>query len=126
MEFKFNSLVSTVMLVAVMFAIAADCAIISDETIFDYYQGVPIYKRSRECSMLGGQCVQEGDCAKGELSHKRGLCPDREMGVECCYRVEPRPAPCEQYGGDCMDGCGDGVRNALGVCPGIQKCCILV
>lgn len=52
----------------------------------DYYQGVPVYTPSRECAMGGGICVQEGDCEKGELAQKSGICPDREMGVECCYK----------------------------------------
>lgn len=45
-----------------------------------------MYTPSRECSMLGGICVQEGDCEKDQFTAKSGLCPDREMGVECCYK----------------------------------------
>lgn len=52
----------------------------------DYYSGVPVYTPSRECSMAGGICVQEGDCAKGQLAQKEGICEDHEMGVECCYQ----------------------------------------
>lgn len=51
-----------------------------------YYYGVPVYTPSRECSMLGGLCVQENDCARDQLTQKTGLCQDRENGVECCYQ----------------------------------------
>lgn len=45
--------------------------------------GVKIYKPTRECSMAGGICVSENDCAQDQLTQRRGLCS--EPNVECCY-----------------------------------------
>lgn len=52
----------------------------------NYYWGVPVYTPSRECSSLGGLCVQENDCERGQLTQTSGLCEDRGIGVECCYK----------------------------------------
>lgn len=45
--------------------------------------GVKFYKPTRECSMAGGICVLENDCAQDQLTQIRGLCS--EPNVECCY-----------------------------------------
>lgn len=88
------------------------------------YNGVTVYPRSRECSMLGGLCVLESDCEKDNIVHKRGLCPDRGIGVECCYEVIPRQAPCQKLGGVCMDQCGASERQSLVNVCGEKMCCI--
>lgn len=37
--------------------------------------------------MVGGICVQKEDCAEGQLTSTRGLCPfNQHDGVECCYQ----------------------------------------
>lgn len=55
------------------------------EIIFSYAAafGVKVYKPTRECSMAGGICILESDCAQDQLTQKRGLCS--EPNVECCY-----------------------------------------
>lgn len=50
-----------------------------------FYYGVPVYLPTRDCSMAGGLCVHEQDCSPDELTQRRGLCPGRGNGVECCY-----------------------------------------
>lgn len=90
------------------------------------YKGVTVYAPSHECKMLGGLCVLEGDCEKDNTVHKRGLCPDRDIGVECCYEVIPRSAPCQTFGGLCMDECGVTVQQTLVNDCGDKKCCIQV
>ncbi|XP_031637725.1 uncharacterized protein LOC116351310 [Contarinia nasturtii] len=132
MEFKLNALISTMML-TIIFAIIVDCRLINAPTDAEneeyYFSGVPVYTPSRECSMAGGICVQEGDCAKGQLvGYKLGLCEDHEMGVECCYEVIPREAPCKQFGGKCTKNCKqNSLRQHLANdCTGDEICCVLV
>lgn len=88
------------------------------------YNGVNVYTQSRECAMLGALCVLASDCEKGELTHKKGLCPDHEIGVECCYKITPRAAPCHQFGGVCMEECTAALRQPLGNDCGDKTCCI--
>lgn len=76
--------------------------------------------------MLGGLCVHENDCAKGQFTQKSGLCEDHDIGVECCYQVIEREAPCHQFGGVCMDHCGTTVQQPFGNDCGDKTCCILV
>lgn len=54
-----------------------------------YYQGVPVYSSGRDCAMLGGLCVLRDDCMSGHQTFMKGLCPDKDIGVECCYRGGP-------------------------------------
>jgi len=92
-----------------------------------YYQGVPLYAVSRDCAMLGGVCVLRGDCEPGNQTFMKGLCPDKDIGVECCYRVTPRPSTCAQQQGECMDECSTEVQRGIATdCPAYQKCCVLV
>lgn len=60
--------------------------LIFDHVIGAYYQGVPLYTDGRDCKMLGGLCVMQDDCAPGHQTFMKGLCPDKDIGVECCYR----------------------------------------
>lgn len=76
--------------------------------------------------MLGGLCVHEKDCGSGQFTQKKGLCTDHDIGVECCYQVIAREAPCHQFGGMCMDNCGATVQQPFGNDCGDKICCILV
>lgn len=56
------------------------CTLLSGENYF----GVHIYPVERHCAMVGGLCVQKGDCA--EPTTKKGLCgKSQHLNVECCY-----------------------------------------
>lgn len=76
--------------------------------------------------MLGGLCVLESDCEKDQLTYKSGLCPDRAIGVECCYKIVPKAAPCHRFGGACTDECAFTLRQPLGNDCGDKTCCILI
>jgi len=92
-----------------------------------YYQGVLLFATGRECAMVGGLCVQQDDCMAGHNTFMKGLCPDREIGVECCYRVTPRPSTCAQQQGECMDDCNPSLQRDIATdCGPDQKCCVLV
>lgn len=125
-----SAFINSMMMVGVIFAVTAQCSIINsyDESNENYYYaGVSLYTPSRECASLGGLCVHENDCAQGQFTQKTGLCEDHDIGVECCYQVVEREAPCAQFGGVCMENCGVTIPQSLANDCGADKfCCILV
>ncbi|XP_034478772.1 uncharacterized protein LOC117785009 isoform X2 [Drosophila innubila] len=57
----------------------------------EYYmlQGVRVYPNDRQCSLVGGLCVQTSDCT--EPTSNKNLCPSStHLGVECCYELKPK------------------------------------
>jgi len=110
----------------------ANCGVISNDIEDDddngYISGVPLYTLGRACASVGGICVSQLDCAPGHLTSKKGLCPDRDLGVECCYQVIPREdATCESHQGSCRDQCPE-LLSVPGStdCPAHQQCCVNV
>lgn len=88
-------------------------------------QGVKVYRNDRECAMLGGLCVHRSDCL--ETSSKSGLCPsNKHLGVECCYELPVRPAPCREHLGQCRDRCPARLVRPGIDCKDGQFCCVLV
>jgi len=136
MAFKLNvfAITLTVCIVALFYTSVVRSRIINDINTVDYddnyagyYAGVPVYTPGRQCALVGGLCVQEEDCAPGEATSKKGLCPDKDMGVECCYQVIPRPSTCQRQGGACMDWCNPSLQRDIATdCAPDQKCCVLV
>jgi len=109
------------------------CSVINDITPTEYEEeppyasGVQVFKPTRECSLAGGLCVRKEDCEHENLTSKRGLCPNIEEGVECCYKVVPKPSTCERHGGACMDWCNTNLVVDIATdCPADQRCCNLV
>lgn len=49
------------------------------------YYGVYVFPPTRECSLVGGICVQEQDCSPGETTSQKGLCSGHGDNIECCY-----------------------------------------
>lgn len=115
--------------------------------------GVKVYKPTRECSMAGGICVLESNCAQDQLTQRRGLCS--EPNVECCYEgnlniyfvqcwfwilkiimtkkirfetVAPKQGPCREFGGLCSaaNECTKDLHQPLANDCGSKVCCILV
>ncbi|KAH8301545.1 hypothetical protein KR059_005629 [Drosophila kikkawai] len=88
-------------------------------------QGVKVYPHDRQCVMVGGLCVKSEDCL--EPTTKRGLCPSSAAyGVECCYELPVRPAPCQQHGGVCMSFCNKRLLRPGNDCKNGQACCLLL
>ncbi|XP_054739358.1 U-scoloptoxin(19)-Tl1a [Anastrepha obliqua] len=97
------------------------------DNVPEYYlmQGVKVYPGDRECALVGGLCVHTSDCL--EPTTNRGLCPSNtHRGVECCYELPLRPAPCEQHLGICMDRCAEVLQRPGTDCQGGQVCCVLI
>ena len=92
-----------------------------------YYmlQGVRVYPNDRQCVMVGGLCVAESDCI--EPTSNKGLCPTSAgEGVECCYELPVRPAPCAEHLGQCMDRCHQRLLRPGSDCKNGQVCCVLI
>ncbi|KAH8254468.1 hypothetical protein KR032_010218 [Drosophila birchii] len=87
-------------------------------------QGVKVYPNDRQCVMVGGLCVKSEDCL--EPTTNRGLCPSSANGVECCYELPVRPAPCAQHLGQCMDRCHHRLHRPGNDCKEGQVCCVLI
>ncbi|KAH8252218.1 hypothetical protein KR038_003077 [Drosophila bunnanda] len=88
-------------------------------------QGVKVYPNDRQCVLVGGLCVQSEDCL--EPTTNRGLCPSSAgRGVECCYELPVRPAPCAQHLGQCMDKCHLRLHRPGNDCENGQVCCVLI
>ncbi|KAH8403860.1 hypothetical protein KR215_004339 [Drosophila sulfurigaster] len=88
-------------------------------------QGVRVYPNDRQCVLVGGLCVQSGDC--NEPTTNKGLCPSSShLGVECCYELPVRPAPCSQHLGECKDTCNLRLHRPGTDCENGQVCCLLV
>ncbi|KAJ6644300.1 hypothetical protein Bhyg_09267 [Pseudolycoriella hygida] len=92
------------------------------------YFGVKVYPQERHCAMVGGMCVHQDDCEPLHLTSTRNLCPKhKNKGVECCYQVIPRPAPCKQFLGECKKTCNPSlVQSQANDCPEDKKCCALI
>ncbi|KMY95589.1 U-scoloptoxin(19)-Tl1a isoform X1 [Drosophila simulans] len=93
----------------------------------NYYmlQGVRVYPNDRQCVMVGGLCVAESDCI--EPTSNKGLCPTSAgEGVECCYELPVRPAPCAEHLGQCMDRCHQRLLRPGLDCKNGQVCCVLI
>lgn len=52
--------------------------------IYGYLNGVRLYAPGEECLPQGGVCAKRKDCNQTENSLPKGLCPDKNIGVECC------------------------------------------
>ncbi|EDW77229.1 uncharacterized protein Dwil_GK22257, isoform A [Drosophila willistoni] len=93
----------------------------------EYYmlQGVRVYPNNRECVLVGGLCVRTSECT--ELTSKKGLCPDyAHLGVECCYELPIKPAPCTEHLGVCMNRCPQRLVRPGNDCENGQVCCVVV
>ncbi|XP_017060927.1 U-scoloptoxin(19)-Tl1a isoform X1 [Drosophila ficusphila] len=93
----------------------------------DFYmlQGVRVYPNDRQCVLVGGLCVQTKDCL--EPTSNKGLCPTSAgQGVECCYELPVRPAPCAEHLGQCMDRCHQRLLRPGTDCQNGQVCCVLI
>lgn len=114
-------------LVSMMHMINAD---IDDNEVNDHpeyhlIQGVKVFGIDRECAMVGGLCVHTSDCL--EATTNKGLCPSNaHRGVECCYELPMRPAPCVQHMGACMDSCHQDLMRPGTDCQNGQVCCVLI
>ncbi|XP_075164922.1 uncharacterized protein LOC142237476 isoform X1 [Haematobia irritans] len=98
---------------------------VSDGPEYQMIQGVKVYRGDRECILVGGLCVHNSDCL--ESTTNKGLCPSNQhMGVECCYELPMRPAPCHQHWGECMDRCHKALLRPGTDCENGQVCCVLV
>ncbi|KAH8402426.1 hypothetical protein KR009_011876 [Drosophila setifemur] len=96
-----------------------------DEGYTYMLQGVLVYPNDRECVMVGGICVASNDCLASTTN--KGLCPTSSaLGVECCYELPVRPAPCDQHLGMCMDRCHHRLQRPGTDCENGQVCCVLV
>ncbi|XP_065368497.1 U-scoloptoxin(19)-Tl1a [Calliphora vicina] len=88
-------------------------------------QGVKVYQGDRECVLVGGLCVHNSDC--NEPTSNKGLCPSNShRGVECCYELPVRPAPCHEHLGECMDRCHKTLMRPGTDCENGQICCVLI
>ncbi|KAM7342284.1 U-scoloptoxin(19)-Sm1a [Cochliomyia hominivorax] len=88
-------------------------------------QGVKVYQGDRECVLVGGLCVHSSDC--NEPTSNKGLCPSNtHRGVECCYELPVRPAPCSEHLGECMDRCHKTLMRPGTDCENGQICCVLI
>ncbi|XP_064542710.1 U-scoloptoxin(19)-Tl1a isoform X1 [Drosophila montana] len=88
-------------------------------------QGVRVYPNDRHCVLVGGLCVHTSDCNLPTTN--KGLCPtSAHLGVECCYELPVRPAPCAQHLGACMEYCGQGLQRPGTDCENGEFCCVLI
>ncbi|XP_016988205.2 U-scoloptoxin(19)-Tl1a isoform X1 [Drosophila rhopaloa] len=88
-------------------------------------QGVHVYPNDRQCVLVGGLCVKTDDCI--EPTSNKGLCPSSAgLGVECCYELPVRPAPCAEHLGQCMDRCHQRLLRPGTDCENGQVCCVLI
>ncbi|KAH8299835.1 hypothetical protein KR044_006704 [Drosophila immigrans] len=88
-------------------------------------QGVRVYQNDRQCVLVGGLCVHTDDCVSPTTN--KGLCPSSaHMGVECCFELPVRPAPCSQHLGECMDRCNPRLHRPGTDCENGQVCCLLL
>ncbi|XP_043643420.1 U-scoloptoxin(19)-Tl1a isoform X1 [Drosophila teissieri] len=96
-----------------------------DDPSWYMLQGVRVYPNDRQCVLVGGLCVQEADCI--EPTSNKGLCPTSAgQGVECCYELPVRPAPCAEHLGQCMDRCHQRLLRPGTDCENGQVCCVLI
>ncbi|KAH8347952.1 hypothetical protein KR084_002495 [Drosophila pseudotakahashii] len=88
-------------------------------------QGVRVYPNDRQCVLVGGLCVKTEDCL--EPTTNKGLCPtSADQGVECCYELPVRPAPCGEHLGECKDRCHQRLVRPGNDCENGQVCCVLI
>ncbi|XP_016953632.1 U-scoloptoxin(19)-Sm1a isoform X1 [Drosophila biarmipes] len=88
-------------------------------------QGVEVFPNDRQCVLVGGLCVKTDDCI--EPTTNKGLCPSSAgRGVECCYELPVRPAPCAEHLGLCMDRCHQRLLRPGTDCENGQVCCVLI
>lgn len=81
------------------------------------------------CFRQGGICGLESFCPSENQFTEKGLCPlQQSKGVECCRSVPLNIRDCRKRGGECLSEkeCGRAPREAFGVCPPDQICCILL
>ncbi|BFG03725.1 U-scoloptoxin(19)-Sm1a [Drosophila madeirensis] len=97
---------------------------VNDQDVY-MLQGVRVYPNDRQCVMVGGLCVKTSDCT--EPTNNKGLCPTSvHLGVECCYELPVRPAPCAEHLGMCMDRCHQRLLRPGTDCVNGQVCCVLI
>ncbi|XP_005176433.1 U-scoloptoxin(19)-Tl1a [Musca domestica] len=98
---------------------------VSDPPEYRMIQGVKVYRGDRQCVLVGGLCVHNSDCLLPTTN--KGLCPSNQhLGVECCYELPVRPAPCDQHLGECMDRCHKALMRPGTDCKNGQVCCALI
>ncbi|KAL7736933.1 hypothetical protein ACLKA6_008798 [Drosophila palustris] len=131
MSYKSKFLGLCLCLVSAALMLQLVCANIETNEVTDnnaeFYmlQGVRVYPNDRQCSLVGGLCVQTSDCT--EPTSNKNLCPSStHLGVECCYELPVRPAPCSQHMGACMDRCHQRLIRPGTDCENGQVCCVLV
>ncbi|KAH8271595.1 hypothetical protein KR018_010394 [Drosophila ironensis] len=87
--------------------------------------GVRVYPNDRQCVMVGGLCVATSDCI--EPTTNKGLCPSSAgKGVECCYEMPVKPAPCAQHQGECKPRCHKRLHRPGTDCVNGEVCCVLI
>ncbi|XP_023160539.1 U-scoloptoxin(19)-Sm1a-like isoform X1 [Drosophila hydei] len=99
---------------------------VNDNSTPEYMiQGVRVYPNDRHCALVGGLCVHTSDCNLPTTN--KGLCPSSaHLGVECCYELPVRPAPCEQHLGACMKSCNPSIQRPATDCDNGEVCCVLM
>jgi len=121
---KLGFLVFTLILINSCWANIVDNEV-GDDPEYRMIQGVKVYQGDRECVLVGGLCVHSDDCL--EPTSNKGLCSSHaHLGVECCYELPLKPAPCEQHMGICRNRCPVNLQRPGVDCIDGEVCCVLV